>query len=160
MDPVTAEVVKSVATDAIKILGPALITAWVSYRVARNQFALDRVRAHGKDRVEANRRLLLFAQRLRNRTFPLASDKKSAFLAMMDKEYFGALERDLLYLDDKSLEILDTLEAQYICMTDGDLIPEMNETEEDVFLEKTLYEHAKLLRERARAATRVLATDA
>ena len=160
MDAVTAEVVKSVATDAIKILGPAIITAWVSYRVARNQFALEKVRAHGKDRVEANRRLFLFAQRLRNRTFPLASDKKSAFLSMMDKEYFGVLERDLLYLDDKSLDILEDLEARYICMTDGDLIPEMNTEEEEAFLEKRLYAHANLLRGHARAATRSLATDA
>jgi hypothetical protein len=157
MDATTAEAVKSVATDAIKILGPALITAWVSYRIARSQLALEKVRAHGKDRIEANRKLFLFAQRLLNRTFPLASNKKTAFLAIMDKEYFGALEKDLLYLDDKSLELLELLESQYVCMTDGDLVPEMDATEERAFIEETLYKHANLLRERARAATRSVA---
>ena len=142
MEPATAEMVTAVATDAIKILGPVIVTAWVTYKVARAQIDLERVRVHEKDRIEAYKHLFSFAKKLQNRTFPLAEGKKKAFIEIMSNVYLSKLDRDLVYFGEDSLRVLDTLESQYVCMTDPDLIPEMNPDEETKFLENELFQSA------------------
>lgn len=40
MEPTTIELIKDVATDAIKILGPATIAAWATYMASKSHFEL------------------------------------------------------------------------------------------------------------------------
>lgn len=155
MEPATAELIQAVATDAIKILGPAIITGWVTYKVARAQIKLEKVRVHERDRMEANKRLFSFVRKLQNQTFPLAEEKRRSFIEIMRKEYFGKLDGDLLYFTDDSLRVLDALESQYICMTNPDLIPEMNPNDETRFLENELFQSAQQLVDQVRSATRI-----
>lgn len=151
MEPSTIELVKDVLTDAIKILGPAIITAFVAYRSFKEQFAIEKLRLHDKDRIEAHKRLFLFARKMSNETFPLADNKLSAFKCLMKKEYFGKIDIDSVYYPDAVIEILDKLESQYICMTRGELIPEMDEKELELFIENELFNYAKKLRKAAKS---------
>jgi hypothetical protein len=135
VDAATAELL----TDAVKILGPAIVTAVVAFKVARYQLEIERVKLFDKDRTEAYRRLLRFAHKLKNHTFPLAEDKRKEFKSIMEQDYFGSIEHDLIYFDDTSIKILDELDSRYVCMTHPDLIPEMDRDEEREFLEKKLF---------------------
>ena len=155
MEPVTAELIREVATDAIKILGPAIVTGWVMYKVARAQIDLEKVRVHEKDRMEAHKKLFSFARKLQNQMFPLAEGKRKMFIEIMRKEYFGKLDADLLYFTDKSSRILGKLESQYICMTNPDLVPEMIPDDEERFLEGEVFQNAQELIDQARGATRI-----
>jgi len=145
MDTATAELIKAVVTDAIKIIAPAAIAAYVSYRTVKRQFDIERVRLHEKDKVEALKRLLKFAREMRNGTFPLAEEKRRAFLNIMRSHFFGKLELDYVYFSDEVTKLLDDLEERYICMTRGELIPEMDAKEENEFIEHKLFEVADVL---------------
>lgn len=135
METATAELL----TDAIKILGPAIVTAWVAFKVARYQLEIERVKLFDKDRTEAYRKLLRFAHKLKNRTFPLAEDKRKEFIRIMEQDYVGSVEQELIYFDEASAKILDELESHYVCMSHPDLIPEMDQDEERRFLEDRLF---------------------
>jgi len=136
MDPATIDLIKVVATDAIKILGPALIAAYVAYRASKTQFSIEKLKIHDKDRTEAYKRLLAFSRKLRNETFPLAEHKRSAFIDIMKNEYLQRLELDYVYFSEDTTTILDELESRYVCMTRGELISEMDAEEENDFVEK------------------------
>ena len=150
----------TVATDAIKILGPAIVAAWVTYKATRAQIDLERVRAHEKDRIQAYKELFSFAKKLQNRTFPLAEAKRVAFIELMRSEYLGKLDRVLVYFGEDSLHVLDALESQYVCMTDPNLIPEMSLDDEERFLETDLYQSAQKLIDHAKKATRIRGVNA
>ena len=106
MDTTTAELL----TDTVKILGPAIVTAVVALGVARYQLKIERVKLFDKDRTEAYRRLLRFAHKIKNHTFPLAEDKREEFIRIMEQDYLGSVEHDLIYFDEASAKILDELE--------------------------------------------------
>jgi len=148
-------VVQAIATDAIKILGPAIVTAWVTYKIARSQIDLEKVRVHEKDRIEAYKKLFSFAKKLQNQVFPLAEGKRKAFIETMRNEYFGKLDRDLVYFEEDPLRVLDALESRYVCMTNPDLIPEMDPDEERKFLESELLQSAQELIDQVKHATRI-----
>lgn len=145
MDTATADLIKAVATDAIKIIAPAAIAVYVSYRTVKRQFDIERVRLHEKDKVEAHKRLLKFAREMRNETFPLAEEKPRAFLDIMRSQFFGKLELDYVYFSDEVTKLLDDLEERYVCMTRGELILEMDAKEENEFIEHQLFEVADVL---------------
>jgi len=109
----------------------------------KNQLRLERLRLHDKDRIEAYKRLFLFARKLANRTFPLADDKKSDFMHLMSKGYVGKLENDYLYFSSGIIKILDEMEERYICMTAPELIDEMDKDEQRSFIENSLFRLAK-----------------
>lgn len=140
MDPNTAELIREVATDALKILGPAIIAAIATYKSIKSQYNIEKLRLHDKDRALAHKQAFLFARRLRNRIFPMASDKVNAFKAVMRDEYFGKLDMELVYFGEDISTILDRLEEGYICLTDPDLIPEMDPDKTKKFLEEELFE--------------------
>lgn len=160
MDPALATLLTTISTDAIKILGPAAIAAWVSYKVAKHQLEIERVRLHEKDRIAAYKRLFRFARRLENGSFPLATEKRRAFLDAMRGAELQELNADALYLDKESLEILEKLEERYLCMTDGDLAPEMRPDDEETFLEEELFSSAQRLVAQAKNATRIRGVNA
>lgn len=139
MEPATIELIKALGTDAIKILGPACIAAYVAYRASKNQFSIEKLKIHDKDRIEAYKRLLAFTRKLGNETFPLAEDKKTAFINVMKNEYWQRVELDYVYFSDDTTKILDEFESRYVCMTRGELIPEMDTDEEDDIFEKKLF---------------------
>ena len=145
MDAATADLLKAIATDAIKIICPAAIAAYVSYRTVKRQFDIERIRLHEKDSVDAHRRLLKFARSLRNDTFPLAEDKRRALMDLMRQQYIGKLELDYVYFAGEATDVLDTLEERYVCMTRGVLIPEMDPVDENEFLEHKLFQLADSL---------------
>ncbi len=147
--------IKSVTTDVIKIGLPAIVAAVATYKATRGHIDLERVRVHEKERMEANRKLFMFARKLSAKTFPLAQRKEQAFLTIMRQSYFGKLEDVSLYLSDESLALLDELENQFTCMTDPDLIPEMDPGEQSKFFEQGLYDSANKLVVLARKATRM-----
>lgn len=105
----------------------------------RSQIRLEKVRLHDLERVEAHKRLFAFARRLANTTFPMAENKRKAFLHLMREEYVGKAQLDYLYFTRSVTTLLDDLESRYTCMTDHDLIPEMNPEEENAFLEHQLF---------------------
>ncbi len=139
MDPLAASLIESLVSDAIKIIGPAAITGYIAYRSTRAQYDIEKLRLHDSDRTEAYKRLLVFARGLRNRVFPLATDKEDAFRRFMQHEYVGAVDKDSVYFRKDIVSILDRLESEYICMTDPDLIPEFTEVERQRFLEDELF---------------------
>jgi hypothetical protein len=139
MDAATADLLKAIATDAIKIMAPAAITAYVGYRTVKHQFDIERVRLHEKDSVDAHKRLLKFARELRNDTFPLAEDKRRGFKDLMSKCYIGQLELDYVYFSEEATQVLDILEEQYVCLTRSELISEIDPDEEKEFVERKLF---------------------
>jgi hypothetical protein len=150
LDPITANLL----TDAIKILGPAIVTAVVAYRTAKTHFETERMKLFDKDRTEAYKRLLRFARKLKNQTFPLAERKRNAFEKIMKQDYFDAVELDSIYFGERPVAILDELESRYVCMTDPDLIPEMDPDDERKFLDEKLYGLAEELSKEVRAIAR------
>lgn len=152
MDTATIDLIKVISTDAIKILGPALIAAYVAYRASKTQFSIEKLKIHDKDRTEAYKRLLAFSRKLRNETFPLAENKRSAFVHIMENEYLERLELDYVYFSEDTTTILDEFESRYFCMTRGELIPEMDTEEENDFIENKLYSMAEDLAKQARKA--------
>lgn len=152
MDTATIDLIKVISTDAIKILGPALIAAYVAYRASKTQFSIEKLKIHDKDRTEAYKRLLAFSRKLRNETFPLAENKRSAFVHIMENEYLERLELDYVYFSEDTTTILDEFKSRYFCMTRGELIPEMDTEEEKDFIENKLYSMAEDLAKQARKA--------
>lgn len=152
MNTATIDLIKVISTDAIKILGPALIAAYVAYRALKTQFSIEKLKIHDKDRTEAYKRLLAFSRKLRNETFPLAENKRSAFVHIMENEYLERLELDYVYFSEDTTTILDEFESRYFCMTRGELIPEMDTEEENDFIENKLYSMAEDLAKQARKA--------
>lgn len=146
MDPITANLL----ADAIKILGPAVVTAVVAYRTVKAHFEVERMKLFDKDRTEAYKRLLRFARKLRNQTFPLAERKRDAFKNIMKQDYFSALDLDSIYFGERPIKILDELESRYVCMTSADLIPEVDSNEEKEFLDEKLFNLAEELYEQVR----------
>ena len=142
MDTITADLIKVIVTDALKIIAPATIAAYISYRTMRRQFDIERIRLHEKDKVDAHKRLLKFARDIYKNTFPLAEDKRRAFYDIMRRQYFGKLELDYVYFSDEATMVLDALEERYDCMTRGELIPEMDKDEEESFFEDKLFQLA------------------
>ena len=156
MDPTTADLIKTIGTDALKIIAPAAIAAWVSYRTVKRQFDIERMRLHEKDRVEAHRRLLTFARHLRNEVFPLAQDKEVAFTRLMQEQYFGTLELDYVYFADSVATILEFIEDRFACLTRPELIPEIPEDDLEKFLEEDLYHRAGDLIAHVKQSMRVM----
>ena len=115
------------------------MTGVVAFRVARYQLEIERVKLFDKDRTEAYRRLLRFAHKLKNHTFPLAADKRREFIRIIEEDYLDSVEHELIYFDEMSAKILDELESRYVCMSYSDLIPEMDQNEEREFLENKLF---------------------
>lgn len=152
LEPATAELIKVIGTDAIKILGPALIAAYAAYRAAKIQFSIEKLKIHDKDRIEAYKRLLAFSRKLGNEAFPLAENKRSAFVHVMKDEYLQRVELDYVYFSKDITKILDEFESRYVCMTRGELIPEMDTEEENNFLEKKLFSMTEDLAKHAKKA--------
>ena len=73
----------------------------------------------------------------------------------MSSEYFGKLDVDSLYFADETAKALDELESRYVCMTNPDLIPEIDPQEEEEFLENRLFQVAEHLAQQVRAAMNV-----
>lgn len=152
LEPATVELIKVIGTDAIKILGPALIAAYVAYRASKTQFSIEKLKIHDKDRIEAYKRLLAFSRKLGNETFPLAENKRAAFVHVMKNEYWQRVELDYVYFSEDTTKLLDEFESRYVCMTRGELIPEMDTEEENNFLEKKLFSMTEDLAKRAKKA--------
>lgn len=119
-DPEVAAALKEVLTDAVKILGPALIAAVVAVRVARSHLRVERLKIHDMERALAHKRLFAFAKRLEARTFPMAERKEQAFNRLMEEEYLDKLQLDLIYFSDRVFEILDRFEDHFTCMNSGE----------------------------------------
>jgi hypothetical protein len=105
---------------------------------------------HDKDKIEAHKKLFLFARKIQNQLFPMAEGKRSSFCSLMEKEYFNKIDFDSVYYTDEVLEILAELESRYTCMTRKELIPEMDEKEEDIFIEEKLFKFGEELCENIR----------
>lgn len=153
VDPEVASAIEAVLTDAVKILGPALIGAVVAIRVARSHLHVERLKLHDRDRALAHKRLFAFAKRMETRTFPMAEDKVRAFSRLMEEEYLDKLQLDLIYFSDRAFKILDTFEDHFTCMTRGELRDDTNWEE---FIDQHVFEHARELATLARDATRDL----
>ncbi len=153
MDAETLKAMKDVATDAIKILGPASIAAIVAFRTARSQLAVEKLRLHDKDRTLAHKKLFTLAKRIENATFPMAENKDTDFREIMRNEYMEGVQMDLIYFSDEVAQILERFEEKFICMTRGELA---GDTEDGVtsFLEKQAFGDARRLGTLARAAMR------
>lgn len=125
-----------------------LIKDWLNNR---HQFRIERLKLHDSARVEAYKRVALFAGKISGSVFPLAEDKQSAFNRIMRKHYLGQIEQDYIYFNSRIQGILDEFEEQYVCMNRLELIPE-TEAEREQFLEKRAFDLAQSLRQEAREA--------
>jgi len=143
--------IKEIATDIIKMAAP-VTTAYLGYRISKRQFDIERIRLHEKDQVDAYKRLHMFAHNLRNSTFPLADDKRQTFINLMRSDYLGKLELDYVYFSDGVTKILENLEERFLCMTRGELIPEMDQRDEEEFVERELPRLADSLTKHVRKA--------
>jgi hypothetical protein len=148
MDAATADLFKDVI-DAMKIIIPMVIMGCVNIFITiytvKHQFNIERFRLHEKNSVDAHSRLLKFARYLQNDTFPLAENKRNAFKDIMRTYYIGKLELDYVYFSRKVADVLDTIEEHYVCMTRGELIPEMDPDNEKEFIEHKLFQLAETL---------------
>jgi len=129
MEKHTIDALSNVAIEAIKIIGPAAVAAFATYKVARSQFDIEKIRLHDKDRVSAYRRLYVFARNLEKDTFPLSERKEKHFLDMMRSSSYRKIQLDAVYFTDEISNILEELEDNFICSTRGELI---FDTEEEV----------------------------
>jgi len=57
MDAATIELIKLIATDAIKIIGPAVIAAVATYKTAKSQFENKLVEIKHSNELEARKSL-------------------------------------------------------------------------------------------------------
>jgi hypothetical protein len=160
LEPATIELIKVIATDGIKILGPAIITGFVAHRTLKRQFEIEKLRIHDKDRIDAYKRLYVFARKLQNVTFPLAEGKRSDFINIMSKDYFNKMILDSIYFTTSITNILDEIEEQYICMTRGELIAELDQKEATAFLENKLFDYSKSLIKNVRKLMKEIARSA
>jgi hypothetical protein len=102
----------------------------------RNKLVLEKLKIYGKEKLEAYRRLFAFAQKLRDRCFPLADRKQNDFISIMSNYYKDKLELDVFYFDSNIIKILKEFNEMYICMTAPDLIPETEDAVKAFFEDK------------------------
>lgn len=72
----------------------------------------------------------------------------------MEQNYFNSIDLSSIYFAEASMKILDELESRYVCMTNPDLIPEMDSEEERQFFEEKLYEMSEELENQVRKVMR------
>lgn len=138
--PVIGVVLGAVLTGAV-----ALISATINNAHNRK---LEKIKIHTSPKFEALRRLMLFATRMRNNTFPLAENKLHAFLNIMNESSDEILS-DALYFDEDTQLILDEFDNNYVCSNSGDLISETHD-EVSNFIENELFKKAGTLRDLAK----------
>ncbi len=129
------------------VLG-AVIALVSTLLVNANNRKLEKIKIHTTPKFEALRRLMLFATRMRNNTFPLAENKTQEFTAIMT-DHSEQILSDALYFDDETQQILDDLDENYVCLNSGDLISETRD-EVNNFIESELFKKAEELRELAK----------
>jgi len=105
----------------------------------RSKIRLEKVKLHDKDRIEAYKRLFVFARELRSRSFPLAENKREDFKRTMSKYYNVDILPDSVYFDSDILEILDEFEDRYSCIKAPELLAEIHPEEHEDFFENKLY---------------------
>jgi len=121
----------------------------------RQKITLEKVKIHERNRLEAYKRLFGFAREITSTCFPLAQDKRDTFIGTMERVYKNKIELDYPYFTLQIIEILDRFNDRYICMTDPDLIPEMDREDEEKFLEKQLYDDAQKIEKLFKRTMRV-----
>jgi hypothetical protein len=85
----------------------------------------------------------------------LAQNKRRVFIDTMERFYKNKIELDYPYFAPQIIKILDEFNERYICMTDPDLIPEMDREDEERFLEKQLFGDAGKIENIFKKAMRV-----
>jgi len=134
--------------DAVKILGPATLAAFVTHLSGKRQFEMAKWKLQQGDRVAANKRLFVFAQQLQGRVFPLAENKEAEFVELVEEQYFPALQVDAVHVSEEAAKILVDCEDIYYCSTKPELIQETEDSRKRLFDE--LFDKAQKLAENAR----------
>lgn len=136
------------------VLGAAISAAALIFRewlCNRNNLKLELVRLYGRDRLEAYKKLLTFAWRITETCYPLADNKSSAFIRIMETDFAKYVKPAYLYYDEDTIKMLDEFDNMYFSLTEGRAdIPEEGEEELKRFLEGDLFDLASKLKELAR----------
>lgn len=131
-----------ILADAIKEIGPLIAVMVASFVPGLIfiifRYKMVRVRVHGKDKVDAYKRLLTFLYKLQGRLYPLAENKRDVFGCMMAREYREGIEKDMIYFTKKIRDDLKNLDGYYTWLTDGEFSEERDPQRVRLFAEKEL----------------------
>lgn len=114
--------------------------------------AIEHLRIHDHDRIEAFKRLYVFAKTVENVTYPQAEGRRQGFDCAMEDLYWTKLQLDQIYFPDSAAQVLEHFAEMYVCMRDGGLA-EDTRNETDAFLKMEVFDQSRGLARLARAAT-------
>ena len=141
-----------VIIPAVCVILGALITGAITIVLAivnnANNRKLEKIKIHTSPKLEALQRLMLFATKMRNSSFPLAENKIGAFMDTMN-QYSDEILSDALYFDQETQGILDEFDENYVCLNRSELLPETHHEVQE-FIETELHEKAGELRKCAK----------
>lgn len=109
----------------------------------RSKIRLEKLKLHDRERIEAYKKLFVFAKRLTDYTYPAAEHKREMFEVMMKNDFRKQVEPNYIYFNEEIMEILDTFNHNYVILRDG-LEIDFPGMQKD-FYEKELYELSKKL---------------
>lgn len=133
-------------SEAIFVLLGSLIgySASIIKDIINNKYGLqkERIKLHDKEKIDAYKQLFVLIRKLSNSCYPLADNKHSAFLAIMKNYYKNKVELMYPYYSSDIMSKLDTLDSNYTCLTEPDLIPETQDEVND-FINNELFGFTK-----------------
>src|SRR5437870_11170454 len=113
MDPGVLVALRGVVWEVIRTLGTAFIGGFVVLWTARRNLEVEKLKIHEKDRTQAHKNLLLFAQHLEDETFPEAQYKRQEFMRIIECEYLGKLQMEAIYFSEEINKTLDRFRGMY-----------------------------------------------
>jgi len=105
---------------AVASLGTILIREWIT---SRRQIRIERFKMYESNVFSAYNELYQFISHAYSWLWP-PSEPAREFRDLMKTFYFKDIKKHMLFYNSEVRNILGTLESQYVCMGDSDLIPE------------------------------------
>lgn len=113
----------------------------------RCKIKIEKIKIHDKEKLEAYKKLFVFARTITKACYPLADDHLSRFMNIMKGQFENEITTYYLYYSPKILEILDKFDDMYFSSRNRGDLTIKDEEELDKFVNEEFFYSALRLKE-------------